>query len=297
MIPLISSICYGPLGVCQLPRFWWKVLLRKAGLLDPEYPDYSPGLDRGVLEKLGLDKEVTLTYLRNERPTYLDFEAWVLDQKGGSLDQNAVDEWNAFVRTRVHTSPGKLAEVYGDIGMEDDGTLNSAVILNSLQDWQLCHKRDLNADFSALGGQVVPLISSIDYGPLEVCQLPRTWLKVVLKAKDLLHPDYPDCGGGLDARVLAVLKLDREATVSYLRSNVPTYLEFEDWVLEQNGGAIDREAAEEWNRSIRERVHHERTRAAIHAAVGVEDDGTLISAVILNHIEDWHLAHADLVGP
>ena len=24
MIPLISSICNGPLDVCHLPRFWWK---------------------------------------------------------------------------------------------------------------------------------------------------------------------------------------------------------------------------------------------------------------------------------
>ena len=34
MVPLISNIGYGPLGACQLPRFWWKVILRKAGLLD-----------------------------------------------------------------------------------------------------------------------------------------------------------------------------------------------------------------------------------------------------------------------
>ena len=36
MIPLISSLSYGPLEVLQLPRTWWKVLLRKAGLLDEE---------------------------------------------------------------------------------------------------------------------------------------------------------------------------------------------------------------------------------------------------------------------
>ncbi|MDP6369598.1 MAG: hypothetical protein QF615_08315 [Planctomycetota bacterium] len=95
--------------------------------------------------------------------------------------------------------------------------------------------------------------------------------------------------------MLAVLKLDREATVGYLRENLPSYLEFEGWVLEQNGGTIDQEAAEAWNRSIQERIHHERARATIHATVGREDDGTLTSAVILNHIEDWHLAHADLV--
>ena len=30
MVPLISNIGYGLLGACQLPRFWWKVTLRRA---------------------------------------------------------------------------------------------------------------------------------------------------------------------------------------------------------------------------------------------------------------------------
>jgi len=190
MIPLISSISYGPLGVCQLPRFWWKVLLRKADLLDPEYPDCSGGLDTWVLEVLSLDKETTLGYLRENMPNYLQFEAWVLQQKGGSLDRDAVNKWNESVRTRIHTRPEKIAETYRDIGPDligiqsnfsDDVHINSAVILNSLQDWQLFYTRDLNSDFARLGGRVVPLIATIDYGPLEVCQLPRTWLKILLR--------------------------------------------------------------------------------------------------------------------
>ena len=28
MIPLVSSLCYGPMEICQLPRLWWKVQLR-----------------------------------------------------------------------------------------------------------------------------------------------------------------------------------------------------------------------------------------------------------------------------
>ena len=67
MVPLISNIGYGPLGACQLPRFWWKVTLRKAGRLDAEYPDYSGGLDTSVLDVLDLDKETTLSYLRDNR--------------------------------------------------------------------------------------------------------------------------------------------------------------------------------------------------------------------------------------
>ncbi|MSS73390.1 MAG: hypothetical protein EXS64_18160 [Candidatus Latescibacteria bacterium] len=296
MIPLVSSNCYGPLGVCQLPRTWWKVLLRKKGLLDEEYPDCGDGLDAGVLRALGLDQEAALDHLRTTLPTYLDFEAWVLRQKGGSLDGEAVSNWNFAVRSRVHNSPAKIEETYRDIGFGPDVRINSAGILNSLQDWQLFHKRDLNTGFPGLGGKVVPVIATIDYGPLGVCQLPRTWQKILLRAKGLLHPDYPDMTKtGLDPKVLAVLRLDVEAVLKYIRENLPDYLRFEGWVLEQTKGRIDRDAVEAWNTFLRQRVHLDAKRTDIHATVGRKDDGTLTSAVVLNHIEDWHLAHATLV--
>jgi len=81
---------------------------------------------------------------------------------------------------------------------------------------------------------VVPLIATIDYGPLEVCQLPRAWLKILLKAKGLLHLDYPDMTeSGLDPRVLQALKIEPSDAVAYIRENLPTYLQFEAWVLEE----------------------------------------------------------------
>ena len=295
MIPLISNIGYGPIGVCQLPRFWWKVTLRKAGLLDAEYPDCSGGLDTSVLEVLGLDKETTLSYLRDNMPTYLEFEGWILQQKGGAIDPEAAVGWNEQIRTRAHR-PAKIAETYSDIGLFDDAGITSAVILNNLQDWQLFYERDLEGDFAGLAGRVVPLIANIDYGALEVCQLPRTWLKILLRAKGLLHPDYPDMTeSGLDPRVLQALQIEPADAVAYIRENLPSYLQFEAWVLEQNGGEIERGPVDEWNAFIRTRVHRDAKRTEIHATVGREDDGTLTSAVLLNHIEDWHLAHADLM--
>ena len=295
MIPLISSICQGPLGVCQLPRFWWKAINRKAGSLDPEYPDCSSGLDIWVIRALGLDKEKTLDYLRSQMPTYLQFEGWVLEQKGGKLDPFAVQRWNEALEKRVHADPGKIVETYEDIGWGYQMAYTSAVLLNCVQDWQLFYRRDLTDENSDLQSPVLPLISSIDRGPLGVCQLPRTWLKVLLKAKGLLHPEYPDCSPGLDARLLEMLKLRQDATLVYLQENLPDYLQFEGWVLEQNGGELDRQAVEEWNLFIDERVHREVWRTAIHATIGREDDGTLTSAVTLNQLEDWHLAHAALI--
>ena len=60
MIPLVSTLCKGPLGVAQLPRLWWKNLLHQAGQLDPAYPCCSGGLDKYVLEVLRLDQDSTL---------------------------------------------------------------------------------------------------------------------------------------------------------------------------------------------------------------------------------------------
>ena len=318
MIPLISSLAYGPLGACQLPRTWWKVLTRKAGVLDAEYPDFSDGLDHRVFEVLGLHRETTFAYLRGEMPSYLDFEAWILNQKGdafwGFEQQDAIVRWNASVRARHHRE-AKLEETYADTGLPQDAGITSATVLNSLQDWQLFYKRDL----PALAGSVVPLVATIDFGPLGVRQLPRTWYKIILKAKGVLHPDYPHMtDNGLDPRVLRALNLDIDATINYIFEAMPSYLGFEAWVREQCGGQIPAQAVAEWNDYLCNRIHNDAKRAEIRATLGRQDDMTsrsiainpnvwgelsthyklvnnLRSAVVLNHIEDWHLAHQSLV--
>ena len=304
MVPLISSLAFGPLGACQLPRTWWKAITRNVGLLDAEYPDCREdrGLDIGILTVLGLDRETTLGWLRDNMPTYLDFESWILEQKGDDFwefeQQDAIIRWNAALRSRRHTNPEKIEETYTDIGLPDDAGIDSAVVLNSLQDWQLFHKRDLDTDYAAkLGGNVVPLVATIDAGPLGVRQLPRTWYKITLKAKGFLHPDYPDMtGGGLDPRVLQALGLDIDATLKYIRENLPSYYTFEGWVLEQCGGQLLQKAIDDWNDYLFHRIHPPPKRAEIHNTVGRENDGSLQSAVVLNHIEDWHLAHQGLAN-
>ena len=71
MIPLISTLCQGPLGVAQLPRFWWKNLLYQAGQLDSNYPNNSQALDQWVVDLLDLNMEQTQAYIWNEKPDYL----------------------------------------------------------------------------------------------------------------------------------------------------------------------------------------------------------------------------------
>ncbi|MCZ6632947.1 MAG: hypothetical protein O7G87_06035 [bacterium] len=300
MIPMITNLCHGPLKVCQLPRTWWKVILRKTGLLDGEYPDFSGGLDSRVLEVLGLDKETTLAYLRDNMPDYLTFENWVLEQKGGAFDlelQDAVIRWNASLRARIHR-PSKIEETYNDIGLAPDAGVTSAPLLNSLQDWQLFYKRDLNSGFAErLGGRVVPLVANFDCGTLGVCQIPRTWYKILLKSKGLLHPDYPDMTEtGLDPRALKVVNVDIDASLAFIRDNSASYPEFEAWILEQNGGELDRAPINEWNDYIRNRVHKEGKVIDIHNTLGLENDWTFTSATLLNQTEDWYLAYQDLMN-
>jgi hypothetical protein len=290
MIPLISSICYGPLEVCHLPRFWWKVVLRSRGLLDAEYPDCSGGLDTFILDVLGLDKDETLAWLRENAPTYLDFEDWVIEVSGGAIDRDAADEWNERIRTRIHTRPEKLAETYADIGLPDDAGIDSAVVLNSLQDWQLFHERDV----TKLEAPVTPLISTIDYGPLGVCQLPRTWLKCLLHAQGALHPEYPRLRPeyGLDWEVLARLHVDPNKAVAYVTAERPDYCEFEAWIVAH--GEVDQGAVDEWNDYVRTRVRDQAKIDDISGTVGRQL--VTSSGVTLNHVEDWHNAYSSVIA-
>ena len=130
MIPLISSISCGPLGVCQLPRLWWKVQLSAAGKLDSEYPECSGGLDSQVISRLGLERDAVLAHLRAERPDYLTFEAWVVDQVG-ELDRADLEAWNSGIRSRVHR-PETREAIPRSVGLGDAAGITSAVILNHI---------------------------------------------------------------------------------------------------------------------------------------------------------------------
>jgi len=297
MIPLVSSICYGPARICQVPRLWWKALLQACGQLDAEYPECSGGLDRQVLELLGLDRSEVLEHIHGHKPDYLSFEAWVLGRRGGDLDEEARQTWNAGIRGRVHNQH-KIDDIYATLGFADDAGVTSAVVLNHLEDWHFHYEQELAGDdLAGREGAVVPLISTLDYGALGLCQVPRTWHKVVLEARGLLHEEYPGCGGGLDLRVLRdVLGLDRDQVVEYLTREQPSYLAFEAWIRQQLGGEPEAGAVREWNAYVNGREHNEDKQRDIAGTLGLAPKDCPTSAVILNHIEDWHLAHAACVA-
>jgi len=141
IIPLISSGIAGPLGVLHLPRLWQKVSLEKAGKLHPDYPGIGAGYDQMVLDGIGISNDDFSSFM-DSKPTYIQLESWVLEQKGGSLDQGAVDELNAAITGYIHDDDTRK-EILEAAGRADDGTIKDAVNLNNLDDWASFHAQEI----------------------------------------------------------------------------------------------------------------------------------------------------------
>ena len=143
---------------------------------------------------------------------------------------------------------------------------------------------------------IIPLISSELAGPLGAIHLPRLWSKVLLGATGNLAEGYDECGMGYDQMVLDGLGVDRDAAVSFIKDNKPSYAEFENWVVAQRGGSIPQSEIDASNAAIRGYNHDDDTRGAILSAAEVADDGSILDAVNLNNLDDWTELHASLRG-
>ena len=139
----------------------------------------------------------------------------------------------------------------------------------------------------------VPLISSGTAGPLGVLHLPRLWLKASLEAQGKLASGYPGCGKGFDQMVLDGLGLDRQKTLDFIKSNKPSYIQFENWIKQQPGARLDKGNIDKLNGSIRAYNHDDGTRKGILSAAGLQDDAAAArDAVNLNNLDDWTEFHA-----
>ena len=138
-VPLISSGIAGPLGVLHLPRMWQKVSLEAAGKLAPGYPGIGRGYDAMTCAALGLEEQAVKDYIKENKPTYPQFEAWV-QQNARSLNPQAIEKHNAAVRGYNHDDETRK-EILGNCGLADDSSApQDAVNLNNLDDWYAFHK-------------------------------------------------------------------------------------------------------------------------------------------------------------
>jgi hypothetical protein len=139
---------------------------------------------------------------------------------------------------------------------------------------------------------IVPLISSGVAGPLGVLHLPRLWLKVSLEQRGKLAPGYPGVGKGYDQMVIDALGLKKEAVIDYIKTQKPTYPQFENWVRQQPGAKLDKGTIEKLNASIRGYIHDDATRKSVCSANAIPDDANAPrDAVNLNNLDDWKEFH------
>ena len=143
----------------------------------------------------------------------------------------------------------------------------------------------------------VPMISSAIAGPLGVIHLPRLWQKASLEAAGKLHPDYPGIGKGYDSMVLAALGLKEAAVRDFIKSQKPSYTQFEAWIKAQSGVKLDKATIYKNNAAIRGYIHDDDTRQTILAACGLPDDGSVSpGAVDLNNLDDWATFHKEVLS-
>ncbi len=138
-VPTISSGTAGPLGVLHLPRLWQKVSLESQGKIAAGYPGMGRGYDAMTCAALGLDEEAVQSYIKQEKPTYTEFEAWV-QKNAKSLDKDSVEKHNASVRGYIHDDETRK-EILSTCGLPDDASApKDAVNLNNLDDWHGFHQ-------------------------------------------------------------------------------------------------------------------------------------------------------------
>lgn len=138
-VPLISSGTAGPLGVLHLPRLWQKLSLEAAGKLAPGYPGMGRGYDAMTCAALGMDEQSVKDYIKKEKPTYPQFEAWI-KKNATALNRESIEKHNASVRGYIHDDATRQ-EILGACGVPDDASAaKDAVNLNNLDDWHAFHQ-------------------------------------------------------------------------------------------------------------------------------------------------------------
>ena len=137
-VPLISSGTAGPLGVLHLPRLWLKLSLESAGKLAPGYPGAGKGFDQMVIDGIGLNRDAVIAFVKNSKPTYPQFEAWV-KKSATKLDKGSIEKLNAAIRGYNNDEETRKS-ILGASNIPDDGSaFKDAVNLNNLDDWKEFH--------------------------------------------------------------------------------------------------------------------------------------------------------------
>lgn len=139
VVPSVSSGTAGPLGALHLPRMWLKISLASVGALPDGYDECGAGFDAMTLSALGLDRQKTIDFIRQNHPTYMEFEEWAV--ANGKTDKEAIDRHNAAIRGYNHGD--ELAQQMRDTSKIKNSSIKDAVSLNTIEDLDEIHKQHL----------------------------------------------------------------------------------------------------------------------------------------------------------
>ncbi len=133
-IPLISSGVAGPLGALHLPRLWSKLSLEAVEKLADGYPGAGPGFDQMVIDGLGLSRDAVIAYIKDRKPTYPEFEAWVI-ANGTQITPHSIRALNEAIRGYNHDAETRKT-ILNAAGVPDNAVApQDAIGLNNLEDW------------------------------------------------------------------------------------------------------------------------------------------------------------------
>jgi hypothetical protein len=136
-IPFISSQTTGPLGAAHLPRLWTKLTLGYTDQLAEGWDHCGTGFDQMTISNLGLDREKVMEFVRTHKPTYVQFEEYVV--ANGKTDPETIRKHNAAIAGYNH-APELANDMRQTMGVKDE-KLSDAVTLNSLEDLHELHKQ------------------------------------------------------------------------------------------------------------------------------------------------------------
>ena len=92
-----------------------------------------------TLDALGLEEQAVRDYIKQNKPTYPQFETWVR-KNAKSLNRDAIEKHNAAVRSYNHDDETRRG-ILGACAMRDDASApKDAVNLNNLDDWYEFHQ-------------------------------------------------------------------------------------------------------------------------------------------------------------
>ena len=136
-VPFVSSQTTGPLGAAHLPRLWTKLSLGYAGTLAEGWDHCGAGFDQMTIDNLGLDRDKVMEYVRTHKPTYVEFEQYVVDN--GKTDAETIRKHNASIHGYNH-APETAKSMRDAMGVKNEN-VNDAVTLNMLDDLHELHRQ------------------------------------------------------------------------------------------------------------------------------------------------------------